>query len=161
MRFEAAVDEFLVPWRKRRQVVGALITGSYVTGSPSAHSDLDLNIVLAEGTAWQERGNRIVQGYLVEYFVNPPEQTRKYFHSDRESHRLITATMYATGEIVFDLDGSVARLVREARKSLRTPFPRLAPKRVEVMKYLIWDSLDNLGEFIFVDYVRNRRKRVN
>ena len=146
MDHEEALDEFLGPWRRRRQVVGSLVCGSYITGSPSPHSDLDVHIVLAEGTGWQERGNRVVSGYLVEYFVNPPGQLRAYFQRDHQRQRLITATMFATGRVVFDLDGSVAKLCRDAEKSLRTPFPRLPQKEVEKLKYFIWDSFDNLTE---------------
>ena len=133
--FEAAVEEFLTPWRRRRSVVGALLCGSYITGSPSAHSDLDLHIILADGTAWQERGNRVVMGYLVEYFANPPDALRTFYKSDRERQRHVTATMFATGRVLFDLTGSVQALRRDAQKSLRTPFPKLSSRQVETMKY--------------------------
>lgn len=146
MAWEGAVEEFLGPWRERLEVVGALVCGSYITGSPSPHSDLDVRIVLAPGTAWQERGNRIVEGFLVEYFANPPEAIREFFANDRERHRLVTATMFATGRILFARDRTLERLRTEAARSLRRPFPRLSRREVERTKYLIWDSLDNLTE---------------
>ena len=144
--FEAALDEFITPWRKRRDVVGGLVCGSYITGSASARSDLDVQIVLAPGTAWQERGNHVVAGFLVEYFLNPPEQLRLYFERDRERNRPVTATMFATGRVLFDQSEEVRKLRRDAEKSLRTPFPKLPAKEVEKLKYFIWDSLDNLTE---------------
>lgn len=78
-RWEEALDKFLSEWRRRDYVVGALVCGSYVTGSPTARSDIDVHIILAEESDWRERGNRYVDGCLIEYFANPPRQIRTYF----------------------------------------------------------------------------------
>lgn len=64
--WEAAVDKFLEPWRRRKCVIGAMVCGSYVTGDPSKHSDLDVQIILAKGTCWRERGNRIVDDFEID-----------------------------------------------------------------------------------------------
>ncbi len=144
--WERAVDRFLVPWKKRKDVTGALIAGSYVTGKPNPRSDLDLYIVTKPGTKWRERGNKRVDGFLIEYFVNPPEQIRKYFADNFATHSAMSLTPYTTGRILFDREGSLAKLRREAQKWLRKP-PR-RPSRVDrlIDGYRLWDGLDNLED---------------
>lgn len=146
MSWERSLTTFLEPWRKRVEVTGALICGSRVTGDATPRSDLDVQIVLAEGTPWRERGNRLIDGVLFEYFANAPAQTRAYFENDRRSHRPVTATMFATGRVIFDEVGDLAALRREAGGWLRRPFFDPKAAEVERMKYAAWNSLDNLRD---------------
>jgi hypothetical protein len=145
-KWERAAQEFIAPWQKRRDVRGALVCGSYVTGRPSPRSDIDINIVLAPGTRWRERGNRIVDGFLIEYFANTAKQTRAYLRQDRPDYRRVTATMYVTGRIWFDRDGSLAKLVAEAKKWHRKPFPPEPKSLRESRLYFLWDAVDNLHD---------------
>jgi hypothetical protein len=142
-RWEQAARDFLAPWLRRRHVSGALVCGSYVTGHPTPRSDIDVQIVLAEGTAWRERGNEVVDGFLIEHFANPPERILRYFEEDQLGYRRITATMFCTGRVLFDRDGSVARTVREARRWQRKPLPRMSRTELEATRYAIWDVVDN------------------
>jgi hypothetical protein len=144
--WEAAVHKFLIPWRRGKEVIGALVAGSYVTGKPNPRSDLDLYIVTRAGTKWRERGNKRVNGYLIEYFVNPPEQIRKYFMDNFASHSAMSLTPYTTGRILFDDQGVLAQLRCEAQRWLRKPHRRL--KRAERLldAYRLWDALDNVED---------------
>jgi len=144
--WQRALQEFIAPYRAQREVIGALVCGSYVTGAPSPRSDLDVAIVLSPRVQYRERGNRIVGGYLVEYFANPPAQFRAYFAREHGRNRTNTATMFATGRVLFDPRGAVKTLRAQARRWLARPFPR--PKRVEIAseRYFFWDLLDNLRD---------------
>ena len=142
--YERAVMEFLESW-KRKPVIGAIICGSYVTGNPSKHSDIDLQIILKPGTKWRERGNKIVNGFLIEYFANPPEKIRDYFRTQHEQRRNFTAHMFYTGKVVFG-NREVEKLVKEARKWLKKPFRKMRKFDIEASKYRIWDIMDNLEE---------------
>ena len=127
-------------------MTGALVCGSYVTGNPSPRSDIDLHILLKSTIKWRERGNEIVDGFLIEYFSNPPQQVRQYFKEDFADNRNMCATQFATGRIVFDRDGEISRLQREAERWIRKPFKR--PDRVQTLaaKYNLWDQLDNFQD---------------
>src|ERR1041384_6420571 len=98
--WRAALREFIAPWRAQPDVIGALVCGSYVTGAPSPRPEIDVVIVLAPRGRHRERGNRIVDGYLLEYFANPPAQFRAYFRRDHQRNRPHTATMFATGRVL-------------------------------------------------------------
>lgn len=144
--WERAVDRFLIPWKKTKDVTGALIAGSYVTGKPNPRSDLDLYIVTKAGTRWRERGNKRVDGFLIEYFVNPPEQIRKYFADNHASHSAMSLTPYTTGRILFDCDGSLAQLRREAQRWLRKSWRRSSRVERSLDAYRLWDALDNFED---------------
>ena len=120
--------------------------GSYVTGQPSKRSDVDLHLVLSETCEWRQRGNLRCGGFLIEYFANPPRQVRAYFAEDHQSNCRMAATQFVTGRILFDKDGDVARLKREATRWLRKPFTKPDKTGTEAAKYSLWDGLDNLRE---------------
>ena len=142
-RWERAARSFLAAWPPRRHVTGALVCGSYVTGHPTAHSDIDLVLLLPQANPWRERGNRVVDGFLVEYFANSPEQVRRYFAAEFAGNQRITATMLCTGQVLFDRDGDLQRLRAEARRWQRRRFPRLPRAELERLRYALWDTLDN------------------
>ena len=142
-RWERAARDFLGAWPSRRHVTGALVCGSYVTGHPTPRSDVDCFLLLPDGTKWRERGNRIVDGLLVEYFANPPEQIRLYFASDFAENRRVIATVFCTGRVLFDRDGEMKRMQAEARRWQRKRFPRLPRIELERTRYAIWDTVDN------------------
>lgn len=148
--WEKALDQFLETWKPRDEVVGALVCGSFVTGNPKKHSDIDLHIILREGTDWRERGNKVIGGFLIEYFANPPCQIHKYFEEDFEANKQMNVTQFLTGKVLFD-DGSISRLQEEAAKWHAKDRPKLPSTSVEIMKYGIWDLLDNLRDALEQD----------
>ena len=116
-----------------------------VTGNPSRHSDIDLQIILEPGAKWRERGNKIIHGFLIEYFANPPEKVREYFREEWKDRKQYTVHMLATGKILFG-NSAVRKLVREAKRWLARPFKKMGKFEVESSKYHIWDLHDNLEE---------------
>jgi hypothetical protein len=144
--WEDKLDEFLVPWRKTPELIGVLACGSFVTGNPNPNSDLDVHLLLSESVDWRKRGNRIIDGLLIEYFANPPRQIRTYFTENYESHSMMTMTQFITGRILFDATGELAVLREEARTWAAKPLPAQPEWKTESDKYGIWDTGDNLAD---------------
>jgi len=88
--------------KDKKEVVGAIVCGSYVTGHSTKHSDIDLHIILKKGTKRRERGNKIVDGILIEYFANPVSSLTQYFKNDFSANKKINSHMLASGKILFD-----------------------------------------------------------
>ena len=65
--WEKAVDKFIKKWKSKKEVIGALVCGSYVTGNPTKHSDIDIHIILDNKCNWRMRGDEYVDGFLMEY----------------------------------------------------------------------------------------------
>ncbi len=141
MEWERPVGKFLKVWKRR--IVGALVSGSRISGGANRNSDVDVQLILKPGTKWRERGNKIVEGILIEYFANPPEQIRKYFRKEWEIGKPFTARMFATGKIILDGDGTARQLVREAKRWLRRR-PKFTKYDRELLKYSAWDMADDV-----------------
>lgn len=144
--WERALHKFLAPWRARRDVVGALACGSRVHGTATKRSDVDVHIILQDGVRWRERGNKLVDGYLIEYFANPAWQHRKYEAEDARDNTRINARMFAYGLVIFDKHGDVRRLQRDGRRAMRALFKRPGRAEREAAKYHLWDHLDTLED---------------
>ena len=100
--WKTVLNKFLEKWKRKGYVEGAILTGSRVTSYFSKYSDIDVYIVLSEKIKWRERGNRIFDGFLIEYFANPPYQIRKYFVEEFKQNKYTTARMFVMGKILFD-----------------------------------------------------------
>ena len=63
MNWEEKLNKFLDEFEHIDDVIGVLVCGSYITGNPSTHSDLDVHIILDEkvdyrkGLYFQVQGN--------------------------------------------------------------------------------------------------------
>jgi predicted nucleotidyltransferase len=62
--WEHALDRFLLGWKVRAYVKGAVVCGSRVAGTATKFSDIDVHIVMDDRVRWRERGLKIVDGYL-------------------------------------------------------------------------------------------------
>lgn len=145
-KWEKALNGFLENWKIRDEVIGAIVCGSYITGKPSPHSDIDVHIILSDEVNWRERGNVIVDGYLIEYFANPSKQIKKYFEEDYISLRPHSMVQFLTGKIIFDNYDEIKILKNEARIWFDKKYKELNDISVELIKYHLWDTLDNLKD---------------
>ena len=146
MNWRDRLDTFMENFEYKADVVGILVCGSFVTGNPSSRSDLDVHIILDEAVDYRERGNKVVDGLLIEYFANPPRQIRSYFKEDYQAISPHSQTQFATGEILLDITGVVAELKREAVAMMALNFEDVEPRADELGKYGIWDMLDDLQD---------------
>jgi len=146
MDWRAKLDKFMESFEYKDDVIGILVCGSFVTGSPSSHSDLDVHIVLDEAVDYRERGNKVVDGLLIEYFANPPRQIREYFKEDYQAISPMSQTQFATGEIILDTIGAVVKLKEEANRMMALDFEDVHSSANELIKYGIWDMLDDLQD---------------
>ncbi|UYP46024.1 hypothetical protein NEF87_002309 [Candidatus Lokiarchaeum ossiferum] len=142
--WEKALNKFLTKWKYQQKTVGVLVCGSFITGSPTKQSDLDVHIVLSADTSFRERGNQIVDGILIEYFANPPAQIEQYFKEDFESYSRVAMVQFLTGYIISDPHGIVHQLKVKAKEWFDRPLPSLNESMLELEKYSLWDMRDNL-----------------
>ena len=141
------IDIFLIDWIIKDEVEVVFICGSYVTGNPTSHSDIDIYMITNDSQKIRQRGNKIIDGVLIEYFVNPLCQVESYMQDEFNSNIQITAHMILTGEVYYQKNSLlVENLKNKAQKYLNTNFKELPKTYIEVLKYGLWDGLDNLQE---------------
>ncbi|MBO1510086.1 nucleotidyltransferase domain-containing protein [Metabacillus bambusae] len=142
--WEIALHKFINEWKNRSNVTAALVCGSYVTGNPSKRSDIDVHIILSDDVGWRERGNKIIDHFLIEYFANPTKQIRKYFQDDYRDRRTMSMVQFITGKVLFDKSGAIQKLKIEAQEWMNKKYENTNQVLLEVKKYEIWDTWDNL-----------------
>ena len=148
MNWSEKLEIFISDFEHMGDAIGILVCGSYVTGSPSKHSDLDVHIVLDNRAEYRERGNKIIDGFLIEYFANPPRQILKYFEEDIREKSLMCQTQFATGKIMLDKTGDVAALKEKALTMIEDFYKGADdnPTMTGISKYFLWDMLDDLQD---------------
>jgi len=142
------LDIFLAGFEHATDIVGVLVCGSYITGQPTPHSDLDVHIVLDNKVNYRERGNKIIDGLLIEYFANPYKQIVSYFNDDLHDKSLMCQTQFATGKIIIDKVGDVQLLKEEATSMIANFYDasQTVPFMSELEKYFLWDMLDDMQD---------------
>jgi hypothetical protein len=116
--WRTAVDVFLGQWEDKDLLVGVILTGSHAMDTATEDSDIDIFLILTEDTKWKVRGNKIVNGWLIEYFAIPAYQFQPQLESDLKRGKRTIARMLANGSILLDQNGEIARLQAAAEEAL-------------------------------------------
>ena len=146
MKWEEKLNKFIDSFEYIDDVVGILVCGSYITGNPTKHSDLDVHLLLNDKVKYRVRGNKIVDGLLIEYFANPKSQIKKYFKEDYKNVRPMSHTQFITGKIIMDKTGDLKKLKEEAKKMLKKNYEDINTSISDIDKYTMWDMLDDLKD---------------
>lgn len=151
-KIEKIILKFIEPWSKRNEFEGVLLTGSFMTGFANKYSDIDIHIVMNNDFKYKEKGLKKVDGYLIEYFLNPINEILNYFKEDYYKNRSNAATQFLTGKILIDRNNNIRYLKDQAKKWKKIKFKKIQALDIELIKYKIIDDADNLkGLFITKD----------
>ena len=143
-KWEKAVEEFLKKYENEEFFEGALICGSYVAGNNDEFSDIDIHIVLKRNNSWRERGNVVVNGFLIEYFANPVNQYEKEMDEEVDSGGNHTTSMFAKGIAVRDRTGLVASLKEKALRNANNKVKEISDFKLKCYQYSSWSRYDEL-----------------
>ena len=146
MSWREKLEVFLKDFEHQDQIVGVLAFGSYITGRPLPHSDLDVYIVLDDRVSFEEKGSRVVGGLLVEYYAKPLRLINKELDQHFESRALITQNIFAIGEIIFDKAGAVKALKERSKTMLEGFYNREDSPLPEDEKAYFCDMLYDLKD---------------
>lgn len=142
--WQKAVDKFLQRYINEAFFEGALLCGSYASGNQDESSDIDVHIVTANTETWRERGNCLVDGFLIEYFVNPVRQIERYLEEDLQNGTNCNACMFGYGKILSDKRGETKRLQELSVAYLNKEFPGMDDHKRKMAFYYIWDDIDEM-----------------
>jgi predicted nucleotidyltransferase len=142
--WETAVKEFVATWENDPQIIAGVLTGSYVTGNQDASSDIDIYLVSADSRPYRERGNRIVHGFLMEYFINPAWKIHELMDPEQDSLNRVTCSLLVNGKVLFDRTRVLPGLKERAREILETPLEALGDSARENYKYHIFAAYTEL-----------------
>lgn len=128
----------------------AWLGGSTADGSATAHSDLDVTVLL-DGAPAPYRLSTIIDGQPVEFFVQTEQSLMRFCRDDQDRRRPTTMRLVGSSQILVDRDGSGLRL-QTLLHQMDLDGPRAAdPGEVESMRYAVTDLLNDLDSARTVD----------
>lgn len=142
--WEKALYKFLNKYEKLSFFEGAILCGSYATGNQNNRSDIDINIIISNTQDWCERGYIYIDGFLIEYAINPFNKIKQEFRKDYLQRGSLIANLFAHGKILFDTHGKMHSLQKDAISLLNKTPSRIHKKDLLWDYYHIWNDLDEL-----------------
>lgn len=147
-KWKNVLENFLQEYKEKEYVIGAILCGSYATGNNTDRSDIDVHIITKD-IGFKQRGNVIVDGIMIEYFMNPLSQSYKYLENDfKQRRRLADANMYGNGIILFDKTGEIQQLKEESLKYYEREFDEPEESTMMINNYACWDLMDEIKDKI-------------
>ena len=136
--FQKACQQFVEIQKQDDDVIGIIVTGSYIHGNLHENSDIDIHLILDEKCEYRERGNTWINGIEIEYFKNTPQQIRKYFVEEMKSPH--TAHMLVYSVVEYSNSLVINELIEEAKLVLATKPKPMHEVQKELAKYHIDDQ---------------------
>ena len=143
-KWQIAVDKFLADYINEDFFIGAILTGSYATGNNDVNSDVDIFIVTKDSTDWRERGNRLLDGVMVEYFINPVRQVVLELDTGFDNNNIATTLIFAGSKILYDTDDIIKGLVERAKADLDKQIKPVSEYAWKMNCYNVWHSFYEL-----------------
>lgn len=142
--YEIALHKFLERYINKPWFEGALLCGSYASGNQNKFSDIDVVIVAANDIGWHEKSNCYVDGFLMEYTINPVYKIEEFMQSGMERHSMIDQNMFAYGVILHDKHGIMKKLRQKSVRDLKKKIKPFSEYSNNFKKYHLWDKYDEL-----------------
>lgn len=135
--WEEALEEFIKDYKNDKDVAAILLVGSYAVKNNNKYSDIDVYIILNDNVKYRERGNLLVKGYLIEYFINPIHKIIEYMKEDKRGHGGPMANMILNGKVLLDKNKIIPNLKRKAKYYVNKKYKK------DIMKYYgCWCAYD-------------------
>lgn len=143
-KWEKALYKFLEKYVHQDWFEGALLCGSYAAGNQNEFSDIDVTIIASNSLGWQEKSNCYVDGFLMEYTINPISRFEQYMEESLKEHNYTNQYLLLYGKVLYDVHGEIQKLRDKAALQVKQPFEPLSDYDKKFIKYYLWDRYDEL-----------------
>ncbi len=138
------INEFVTEYKKREEVIGLLLTGSYANGTQNNRSDIDIRILFDKNADIYEK--RVIK-LAGKYFSIIGQSTLKTYKTFYDQLRVFTkfeARVFFKSKILYDKTGEAKHIKDEAKIIIDKPFPE--PNQIELKKrlYILWNVKQGL-----------------
>lgn len=144
------IIEFVNTIKTKYQIKAAMVVGSYLSGTMTKHSDIDLFCV-SDNQEQSIRGRIYYRSIEFEYFLSPEW---KFYH--RMEMDLTSVRIYSSGKVLIDENDLLKNIVIKA-KSIRDNYcPEVDKKKKRDFSFYIesiyTDGIDMLDNKYFEDF---------
>jgi len=119
IKLKEIILRYIEYMKEKHKVTAAMVTGSYVTGEMSAHSDIDIFFIWTEEFKAM-RGREYFEGVEFEYFISPEWKYYDRLRTDRTSMRI-----YSSSIILLDTE-------KRLEKIQNTAFTKVKEYKIEL-----------------------------
>jgi predicted nucleotidyltransferase len=144
-KFQSALDEFVTLHKNNPNVIGILVSGSFIHSKPDKNSDLDISIVMSNSKT-RTRGNTWIHGVEIEYFINPVAQIENYFVTEIADKSPCTAHMFANSITLYKKGNQIEKLIKKAKQIMKKKTQKMRKFDIEIEKYHIDDLQKDLED---------------
>ncbi|MDD3821523.1 MAG: hypothetical protein ACOXZW_01720 [Bacilli bacterium] len=157
--WEQAVKKFLKKYSHNKNILGAMLIGSYAVNNYKVNSDIDLQLITSDDVK-SERGIVVIDNYLIDYYINTLDQLVKMMERDYDNGEITRANAFKGGRILFGNSSAMAELKERAETYLTKELRPLSKVELSTKKYNLWrtyiylfDNHDNhLFSYYFIYY---------
>ena len=153
--FQKACQQFVKTQKQDKDIIGIIVTGSYIHGNLNENSDIDIHLILDEKCEYRERGNTWIDGIEIEYFKNTPQQIRKYFVEEVKSPH--TAHMLVHSSVEYSNSLVINELIEEAKLTLANVPKPMHSVQKELAKYHIDDQWKDYQDALMNENIFSRK----
>ncbi|MCL2404802.1 MAG: nucleotidyltransferase domain-containing protein [Defluviitaleaceae bacterium] len=143
-KWEQAARSFIDSCSFKDEIDAVFLTGSYASGNADEFSDIDLYIVLSNDAKWRERGNKYVDGFIIEYFANPLRKIMNYIDDSYANASLIEINMILSGVVIYNQNSAAEKVIDYCTQKSMTDFPKMGEFNIKTGLLTLWDSHDEL-----------------
>ena len=144
-KYELAAQKFIDTCAFKDDITAVFLTGSYAFDNADEYSDIDLLIVLDDKVDYRERGNLLVDGFLIEYFANPVRQTKRYINDNFETVQIHEINMILGGRVIYDKGkGCADELISFCKEKSLQNFPEMSDFALKSSLYFLRYKLNEL-----------------
>jgi predicted nucleotidyltransferase len=101
---EQKIESYIRYMRKKYNICGAMVTGSYITGKMGPHSDIDIFFIWNDDTK-SMRGREYFLDTEFEYFISP-----EWKYIDRLNNDCASMRIYSSARILYDEYGKLSKI---------------------------------------------------
>jgi len=132
------------------ELVGILLCRSVTRELPLKQSDLDIYIIIR--SSWRQHRAFVVAGVDVQVWINSADQIQKEFqNTDKPDTE--TLDHFANGHVLYDPEGVIAYLVRQAQYIWQQPRPVIPTKQLQKLQHTSITQLKDAQDLLEVDEV--------
>lgn len=143
VNLDLLIEDYVGKMAKDYKILGAMLTGSYLTGNMKENSDIDIFFIW-EIDGESIRGREFYKSVEFEYFISPEW---KYY--DMLKNDLTSQEIYSKGKIIFDTANIFNNIKLKARELLDSYKPTLSlSDKTDYSFYvetIMKDGIDMLG----------------